>query len=111
MAFNITKKWYGEGAPVNAAPSVGAGQILTFTAKNVGTEYDELKVTFEDDSSALNGEDCVIDVDDLEITITIEDETTTFKQVADAIKGDDDAKALVDVAIDSEESNKDISII
>lgn len=108
MAFNITKKWYGEGAPINAASAVGAGKILTFTAKNVGTEYNDLKVTFEDgDTGDAN---CVIDVDGFEITITIKDKTTTFKQVADVIKADDDAKALVDVVIKEEDSNKNTAI-
>ena len=108
MAFNITKKWYGEGAPVNAAPSVGAGQILTFTAKNVGTEYDELKVTFVDDSS-LEG-NCDIDLDGLDITITIKEGTTTFAHVKAAVEAKDVVKDLIGVAIKEEGTNKNVAV-
>ena len=108
MAFNITKKWYGEGAPVNAASSVGAGQILTFTAKNVGTEYDNLKVTFED-SQSLTG-NCDIDLDGLDITITIKEGTTTFAHIKTAVGAKDVVKDLVEVAIKEGDDNTKIDI-
>lgn len=108
MAFNITKKWYGEGAPVNAASAVGAGKILTFTAKNVGTEYNDLKVTFEDDQS-LEG-NCDVDLDGLDITITIKEGTTTFAHIKTAVEAKDVVKDLVEVAIKEGDNDTEIAI-
>lgn len=108
MAFNITKKWYGVGAPINAASAVGAGKILTFTAKNVGTEYNDLKVTFVDDST-LEG-NCDVALDGLDITITIKEGTTTFAHIKTAVGAKDVVKDLIGVAIKEEGTNKNVAV-
>ena len=108
MAFNITKKWYGVGAPINAASAVGAGKILTFTAKNVGTEYNDLKVTFVDDST-LEG-NCDVALDGLDITITIKEGTTTFAHIKTAVEAKDVVKDLVEVAIKEGDNDTEIAI-
>ncbi len=95
----------GLGVPVLITRIYASLEVgdLTFTAVDDGADGNNIEIILLDDAEA--GAETV-DVDDLEITVHMDDGESTAQQIADAVAASAEASALVTVAIaDGEEDS------
>lgn len=73
-------------ASVTTTAVNGANAQLTFTAKTAGAAYDGVKIVFKDDAGVTAGnEKFAYDEDAKTLTVSIDEGTTTAKNIADAL--------------------------